>query len=149
MPPTTQPKQQEELTLAATIQNNKTTTTEKKGKNALEGLNLARLWPDMKATEEMSPRHLNRLQRLLSKTDEYSPRNTLGSLWREYHGSHDWKGMLDPLDENLRREVVRYGEFVQAAYHPFPSPPIPFNHQDNLITPKSMKHLFSNFFTLA
>ncbi|KHN09854.1 Phospholipase A1-Ibeta2, chloroplastic [Glycine soja] len=58
--PTTQPKQQEELTLAATIQNNKTTTTEKKGKNVLEGLNLARLWPDMKATEEMSPRHLNR-----------------------------------------------------------------------------------------
>ncbi|KAG4933216.1 hypothetical protein JHK82_047523 [Glycine max] len=121
--PTTQPKQQEELTLAATIQNNKTTTTEKKGKNVLEGLNLARLWPDMKATEEMSPRHLNRLQRLLSKTDEYSPRNTLGSLWREYHGSHDWKGMLDPLDENLRREVVRYGEFVQAAYHSFHSNP--------------------------
>ncbi|KAG5028357.1 hypothetical protein JHK87_011871 [Glycine soja] len=124
--PTTQPnhKQQQELALATTIQSNiTTTTTEKKGKNVLEGLNLARLWPDMKATEEMSPRHLNRLQRLLSKTAEYSPRNTLGSRWREYHGSHDWKGMLDPLDENLRREVVRYGEFVQAAYHSFHSNP--------------------------
>ncbi|CAN1259151.1 Phospholipase A1-Ibeta2, chloroplastic [Linum perenne] len=31
--------------------------------------------------------------------------------------------MLDPLDENLRREVVRYGEFVQAAYHAFHSDP--------------------------
>ncbi|CAI0417797.1 unnamed protein product [Linum tenue] len=31
--------------------------------------------------------------------------------------------MLDPLDENLRREVVRYGEFVQAAYHAFNSDP--------------------------
>lgn len=31
--------------------------------------------------------------------------------------------MLDPLDENLRREVVRYGEFVQAAYHCFHSNP--------------------------
>lgn len=77
----------------------------------------------MKAAEEMSPRHLNRLQRLLSKTDEYSPRNNLGSKWREYHGSNHWKGLLDPLDENLRREVVRYGEFIQAAYHSFHSDP--------------------------
>ncbi|OIW10342.1 hypothetical protein TanjilG_28093 [Lupinus angustifolius] len=100
-----------------------TTLTEKKGKSALEGLNLARLWPEMKATEEMSPRHLNRLQRLLSMSAEHSPRNVLGSMWREYHGSNDWKGMLDPLDENLRREVVRYGEFVQAAYHSFHSNP--------------------------
>ncbi|KAL9327478.1 hypothetical protein ACSQ67_002481 [Phaseolus vulgaris] len=96
---------------------------EKKGRSFLEGLNLARLWPEMKANEEMSPRHLNRLQRLLSMTAEYSPRNILGGRWREYHGSNDWKGMLDPLDENLRREVVRYGEFVQAAYQAFHSDP--------------------------
>ncbi|KAK6262842.1 hypothetical protein QUC31_008658 [Theobroma cacao] len=96
---------------------------ETKGKGLLEGLNLSRLWPEMKAAEEMSPRHLNRLQRLLSKTMEYSPRNNLGSRWREYHGCNDWSGLLDPLDENLRREVVRYGEFVQAAYHGFHSNP--------------------------
>ncbi|KAI3469018.1 hypothetical protein Pfo_025681 [Paulownia fortunei] len=89
----------------------------------LEGLNLARVWPEMKAAEEMSPRHLNRLQRLLSKSAEYSPRNNLGSRWREYHGSNDWTGLLDPLDENLRREVVRFGEFIQAAYHCFHSNP--------------------------
>ncbi|KAJ6704050.1 PHOSPHOLIPASE A1-IBETA2 CHLOROPLASTIC [Salix viminalis] len=94
-----------------------------RGKNLLERLNFARIWPAMKAAEEMSPRHLNRLQRLLSKTEEYSPRNHLGPRWREYHGSNDWKGLLDPLDENLRREVVRYGEFVQAAYHAFHSNP--------------------------
>ena len=99
-------------------------STEKKGRSVLEGLNLARLWPEMKATEEMSPRHLNRLQRMLSsKTMEYSPRNILGSRWMEYHGGNDWKGLLDPLDQNLRREVVRYGEFVQAAYHSFHSNP--------------------------
>ena len=39
-------------------------SVENKGKGALEGLDLARLWPE----EEMSPGHLNRLQRLLSKT---------------------------------------------------------------------------------
>ncbi|MBA0831196.1 hypothetical protein Goarm_015677 [Gossypium armourianum] len=96
---------------------------ETKGKGLLEGLNLSRIWPEMKAAEEMSPRHLNRLQRLLSKTMEYSPRNNLSSRWREYHGCNDWSGLLDPLDENLRREVVRYGEFVQAAYHGFHSNP--------------------------
>ncbi|XP_061347689.1 phospholipase A1-Ibeta2, chloroplastic [Gastrolobium bilobum] len=96
---------------------------DKKGRSFLEGLNLARLWPEMKATEEMSPRHLKRLQRLLSMSAEYSPRNIIGGRWREYHGSNDWKGMLDPLDENLRREVIRYGEFVQAAYHAFHSDP--------------------------
>lgn len=89
----------------------------------LEGLTLASVWPEMKAAEDMSPRHLNRLQRLLSKSAEYSPRNSLGSRWREYHGSRDWAGMLDPLDENLRREVVRCGEFIQAAYHGFHSKP--------------------------
>ncbi|XP_048319353.2 phospholipase A1-Ibeta2, chloroplastic [Ziziphus jujuba] len=103
--------------------NNNNGMVETKGKGLLEGLNLARLWPEMKAAEDMSPRHLNRLQRLLSKTAEYSPRNNLGSRWRDYHGRNDWVGLLDPLDENLRREVVRYGEFVQAAYHAFHSNP--------------------------
>lgn len=96
---------------------------ENKGRGFLEGLNLARLWDEAKAAEEMSPRHLNRLQRLLSKTEEYSPRNNLGSRWREYHGCKDWAGLIEPLNENLRREVVRYGEFIQAAYHAFHSNP--------------------------
>ncbi|MBA0795039.1 hypothetical protein Gohar_019314, partial [Gossypium harknessii] len=94
-----------------------------KRKGLIEGLKLWDIKPEMKAAEEMSPSHLNRLQRLLSKTMEYSPRNNLGSRWREYHGCNDWSGLLDPLDENLRREVVRYGEFVQAAYHGFHSNP--------------------------
>ncbi|XP_052170859.1 phospholipase A1-Ibeta2, chloroplastic [Diospyros lotus] len=98
---------------------------QKERKGPLEGLNLARIWPEMKAAEEVSPRHLNRLRRLLSnsKSQEYSPRNNLGARWTEYHGCNDWSGLLDPLDENLRREVVRYGEFIQAAYHCFHSDP--------------------------
>ncbi|KAK4262556.1 hypothetical protein QN277_028104 [Acacia crassicarpa] len=102
----------------------KQSNNEKKARTILERLSLANVWrPEMKTAEEMSPRHLNRLQRLLSMTQERSPRNVLGRRWREYHGCDDWKGMLDPLDENLRREVVRYGEFVQAAYHSFHSDP--------------------------
>ncbi|XVF52543.1 hypothetical protein PTKIN_Ptkin05aG0026900 [Pterospermum kingtungense] len=102
---------------------NGSTETNNKSKGLLEGLKLSRIWPEMSVAEEMSPRHLHSLQRLLSKTMEYSPRNNLGSRWREYHGCNDWYGLLDPLDENLRREVVRYGEFVQAAYHGFHSNP--------------------------
>ncbi|KAK4801604.1 hypothetical protein SAY86_022091 [Trapa natans] len=100
--------------------------SEKKvGKGFLQGFNLPRIWQlgDAAATEDVSPRHLMRLQRLLSMTQEYSPRSSLGSRWREYHGSNDWAGMLDPLDENLRREIVRYGELVQAAYQSFHSDP--------------------------
>ncbi|KAK1356450.1 Lipase, class 3 [Heracleum sosnowskyi] len=96
---------------------------ENKGRGLLEALNLSRIWPESKAAEEVSPRQLIRLKRMLSKTGEYSPRNNLGSKWREYHGSNNWSGLLDPLDENLRREMVRYGEFIQAAYHCFHSNP--------------------------
>ncbi|XP_047321540.1 phospholipase A1-Ibeta2, chloroplastic [Impatiens glandulifera] len=102
---------------------NSDTTEMSRGKGILQSLNLARLWPQLKAAEDMSPRHLNRLQRLLSKSMEYSPRSNLGRRWREYHGSNDWNGLLDPLDENLRREVVKYGEFIQAAYRVFHTNP--------------------------
>ncbi|KAL5799001.1 hypothetical protein ACOSQ2_003821 [Xanthoceras sorbifolium] len=34
----------------------------------------------------------------------------------EYQGIRNWDGLLDPLDDNLRNEILRYGEFVEAAY---------------------------------
>lgn len=96
----------------------------------LDGLNLAQIWPvgirgrAAEAAAEISPRRLTRIQQLLLKQQaEYSPRNHLGTRWREYHGSRDWEGLLDPLDENLRREVVRYGEFIQSSYQSFHSDP--------------------------
>ncbi|KAK1425055.1 hypothetical protein QVD17_20398 [Tagetes erecta] len=39
--------------------------------------------------------------------------------WKEYHGSKDWEGLLDPLDDGLRSEIMRYGSFVEAAYQCF------------------------------
>ncbi|GLJ29532.1 hypothetical protein SUGI_0582300 [Cryptomeria japonica] len=45
-----------------------------------------------------------------------SPKQMLGLKWWEYAGSNDWKGLLDPLDSNLRREIIKYGELVQASY---------------------------------
>ncbi|KAK4847503.1 hypothetical protein QYF36_002630 [Acer negundo] len=43
----------------------------------------------------------------------------LGKDWMEYQGINDWEGLLDPLDCNLRTEILRYGQFVEAAYRSF------------------------------
>ncbi|WOK95356.1 hypothetical protein Cni_G04063 [Canna indica] len=41
---------------------------------------------------------------------------TIGKRWREYQGANNWDGLLDPLDDALRSEILRYGEFARAAY---------------------------------
>ncbi|GAB2290081.1 Dolichyl-diphosphooligosaccharide-protein glycosyltransferase subunit dad1 [Dionaea muscipula] len=43
----------------------------------------------------------------------------LGSRWMEYQGAKDWDGLLDPLDDKLRGEILRYGYLVEAAYRSF------------------------------
>ncbi|RZC69220.1 hypothetical protein C5167_032310 [Papaver somniferum] len=43
----------------------------------------------------------------------------LGKKWNEYHGSNNWEGLLDPLDEKLRVEILRYGKFVESTYNSF------------------------------
>ncbi|XP_059310996.1 phospholipase A(1) DAD1, chloroplastic-like [Lycium ferocissimum] len=34
----------------------------------------------------------------------------------DYQGIKNWEGLLDPLDDNLRGEIIRYGNFVEASY---------------------------------
>ncbi|THU73765.1 hypothetical protein C4D60_Mb04t26310 [Musa balbisiana] len=89
--------------------------------NALNLSSAAFLNSSDKKTEEMSPRSLTRLHRLLSDSTRPSPRGTIGPRWRQYHGAANWDGLLEPLDVHLRRELVRYGELVQATYHAFHS----------------------------
>lgn len=48
----------------------------------------------------------------------------LGKRWRQYQGSHNWEGLLDPLDDSLRSEILRYGHFVEAAYRSFDFDPL-------------------------
>ncbi|CAM6128452.1 unnamed protein product [Calypogeia fissa] len=43
----------------------------------------------------------------------------LGERWEEIQGCSRWDGLLDPIDPVLRAEIVRYGEFAQAAYDAF------------------------------
>jgi len=49
--------------------------------------------------------------------------STLASRWRDIHGANDWEGLLDPLDMDLRMELIRYGEFAQSCYDAFDNAP--------------------------
>ncbi|KAJ1443667.1 Fungal lipase-like domain [Sesbania bispinosa] len=60
----------------------------------------------------------------------------LGKRWKEYQGMRNWEGLLDPLDENLRAEILRYGHFVEAAYKSFEFDPSSTNYA-NCRFPKS------------
>ncbi|KAL3516852.1 hypothetical protein ACH5RR_023754 [Cinchona calisaya] len=43
----------------------------------------------------------------------------LRDKWMEFQGIKNWEGLLDPLDDDLRHEILRYGQFVDAAYRSF------------------------------
>ncbi|KAJ7957346.1 Phospholipase A1-Ialpha2, chloroplastic [Quillaja saponaria] len=45
--------------------------------------------------------------------------NDLANLWREIQGCNNWENLLEPLHPLLRREIIRYGEFVTACYKAF------------------------------
>ncbi|PSS26397.1 Phospholipase [Actinidia chinensis var. chinensis] len=54
-----------------------------------------------------------------SPVDSAAERVKISKRWMEYQGIRNWEGLLDPLDENLRGEIMRYGGFVDAAYQSF------------------------------
>jgi hypothetical protein len=103
------------------------------------------------ADEHMSPRSLMHMQQLLSAdSPRASPRSTIGPRWRALHGEGGWAGLLDPLDSDLRRELLRYGDFVQAAYQAFQSLPTASGRHRGLMLPdRSYRPTRSLFATSA
>uniref|UniRef100_A0A2P2PIA2 Phospholipase A1 n=1 Tax=Rhizophora mucronata TaxID=61149 RepID=A0A2P2PIA2_RHIMU len=60
-------------------------------------------------------RHLFELVHMES-TAESDPQEP---TWPQLLGSNDWHNLLDPLDLNLRRLILRCGDFCQATYDSF------------------------------
>ncbi|XP_006647618.3 phospholipase A1-Ibeta2, chloroplastic [Oryza brachyantha] len=101
--------------------------------------------------EHMSPRSLMHMQQLLSAdSPRASPRSTIAQRWRSLHGEDGWAGLLDPLDSDLRRELLRYGDFVQAAYQAFHSlPTASARHRGLMLPDRSYRPTRSLFATSA
>ncbi|XWS13247.1 hypothetical protein CRYUN_Cryun36dG0021200 [Craigia yunnanensis] len=43
----------------------------------------------------------------------------MSHFWREVQGSNNWENLVEPLHPLLRKEIIRYGEFVAACYKAF------------------------------
>ncbi|KNA07333.1 hypothetical protein SOVF_172940 [Spinacia oleracea] len=75
-----------------------------------------------KRTQELtfqSQQSINRQSLNQTKLTPVVRQSRAANRWKEYMGVRDWDGLLDPLDDHLRDEILRYGSFIEATYRGF------------------------------
>ncbi|EEF39851.1 hypothetical protein RCOM_1014260 [Ricinus communis] len=45
--------------------------------------------------------------------------SVIAANWKALSGENNWRGLLDPIDDNLRRYLIRFGELTRALTDSF------------------------------
>lgn len=66
-----------------------------------------------------SPNIKNKKKKVCEKKTKANMVEGIPKRWKVLSGQNKWKGLLDPLDPDLRRYIIHYGEMSQVGYDAF------------------------------